>query len=246
MAEPAKDLLALLDRVSKALGVMTQNILDQGGVIGDFQGDAAMGFWGWPLAAPDRVERACRAALGIRAFFTAAAQDPQHPLTNFQVGIGIATGSAVAGKIGTTHQVKVTVFGPVVNLASRLEGMTKIFKAPILLDEAAAGVVREKIPPGLARCRRVARVQPYGLETPLTVTELLPPSSEYPQMTDAHLADYEAAVNALESGDWGHAYDLFRRMPCEDQVPDFLTELILQHHRRSPPDWKGWVKLDTK
>lgn len=242
----AADLLALLDRVSQALGVMTQNILDQGGVIGDFQGDAAMGFWGWPLAAADRVERACRAALGIRAAFAAAARDPRHPLADFQVGVGIAAGSAVAGRIGTADQVKVTVFGPVVNLASRLEGMTKIFKAPILLDEAAAVVAREKLPPGLARCRRVARVQPFGLETPLTVTELLPPLANYPEMTDAHLADYETAVDALEAGDWGRAYDLLRRMPTPDGVPDFLTELILRHGRRPPTGWQGWVVLDTK
>ena len=53
-----------------------------------------------------------------------------------------ASGRAVAGGIGTSDQVKVTVFGPVVNLASRLEGMTKLLHAPILLDEAAAEFVR--------------------------------------------------------------------------------------------------------
>src|SRR4029453_6145394 len=65
----ASDLAELLARVSKALGVMTHHILEEGGVVGDFHGDAAMGFWGWPLPQPDAVERACRAALGIRAAF---------------------------------------------------------------------------------------------------------------------------------------------------------------------------------
>ncbi len=49
-----------LERVSKALGVMTRHIRQQGGVVGDFQGDAAMGFWGWPLPQPDAVARTCR------------------------------------------------------------------------------------------------------------------------------------------------------------------------------------------
>ncbi len=49
----ADDLLGLLQRVSRALGVMTHHIRQQGGVVGDFQGDAAMGFWGWPLAQQD-------------------------------------------------------------------------------------------------------------------------------------------------------------------------------------------------
>src|SRR6185437_1879212 len=51
----ADDLMGLLERVSKALRVMTYHIMDSGGVVGDFQGDAAMGFWGWPLAQPDAI-----------------------------------------------------------------------------------------------------------------------------------------------------------------------------------------------
>jgi adenylate cyclase len=242
----ADNLLALLNRVSQALGVMTQNILDQKGVIGDFHGDAAMGFWGWPLPQPDRVERACLAALGIRTFFEAIGHKPGHPLAGFQVGIGIASGRAVAGKIGTVNQVKVTVFGPVVNLASRLEGMTKLVRAPILLDETTAQAVQERGLRHLGRLRRVAKLKPYGLDTPLVVSELLPPLSEYPELTDAHLADYEKAVDALLAGSWSKAYDLLRRMPPEDRVPDFLTVLIAKHDRRPPPGWNGVIELDSK
>ncbi|HXY36625.1 MAG TPA: adenylate/guanylate cyclase domain-containing protein, partial [Planctomycetaceae bacterium] len=69
-AEAAADnLRGLLERVSRALGVMTSQILKHGGVTGDFQGDAAMGFWGWPLSSPESPLDACRAALGIRAAF---------------------------------------------------------------------------------------------------------------------------------------------------------------------------------
>ena len=86
----------------------------------------------------------------------------------------------MAGKIGTVDQVKVTVFGPVVNLASRLEGMTKILRAPILLDEATAAAVRRQVPREVARVRRLAVVRPYGLDTPLEVSELLPPAAAVP------------------------------------------------------------------
>ena len=78
----AGDLLGLLQRVSQALGVMTHHIREQGGVVGDFQGDAAMGFWGWPLAQHDAVLRTCRAALAIRAEFEAAKQ-PDSPWPAF-------------------------------------------------------------------------------------------------------------------------------------------------------------------
>ena len=142
--QDADDLLGLLARVSKALGVMSHHILDQDGVVGDFQGDAAMGFWGWPLAQDDMVLRACQAALAIRQQFGAAAlREKSHALSGFRVGIGLSAGHAVAGGIGAKDQLnKVTVFGPVVNLAARLEGMTKILQTPILIDEAAANFVR--------------------------------------------------------------------------------------------------------
>ena len=64
----------------------------------------------------DSIQRACLAALSIRAEFESAARRQGHALSDFRIGIGVATGNAVAGKIGTVDQVKVTVFGPVVNL----------------------------------------------------------------------------------------------------------------------------------
>ena len=242
----AGDLMGLLRRVSQALGVMTHQILDQGGVVGDFQGDAALGFWGWPLAQEDDVLRTCRAALAIRREFASAARDPGSPLAGFHAGIGIATGMAVAGKIGTVDQVKVTVFGPVVNLASRLEGMTKIVGAPLLMDEETARAVRRQVPRELARVRRLAVVRPYGLDTSLEVSELLPPESDYPQLSDEHLAHYEAALDAFLGGRWSEALRLLHRVPPDDQVTDFLTVYIAQHKRTPPADWDGVVPLANK
>lgn len=242
----AGDLLGLLERVSKALRVMTLHILDHGGVIGDFQGDAAMGFWGWPLAQADGVTRACLAALAICAQFQASARQPDHPLAGFQAGIGLATGTAVAGKIGTLDQAKVSVFGPVVNLASRLEGMTKILGTSILLDEATAQLGRAQVPAGQVRFRRVARVKPYGLDTPLTVTELLPPEIDDPRVRDADIATYEAAFDAFQDGKWDEAYALLYKIPPDDQVKDFLTVFIAQHNRIPPPGWDGVIPLASK
>ena len=240
------DLLGLLDRVSNALGVTTRHILEQGGVVGDFHGDAAMGFWGWPLATENAVEHACQAALDIRDEFDSAARQAGHALAGFRLGIGIATGRAVAGKIGTADQVKVTVFGPVVNLASRLEGMTKILRAPILLDQQTAAVIRESISPEVARCRRLANVRPYGLETALEVTELLPPASSEDALADQHIHDYEAALDKVVAGDWDEAFNLLHRVPATDRAKDFLTVFIAQHNRTPPPNWDGVIPLTRK
>ena len=118
----AGNLEELLEQVSDSLGVTTQSILEHGGVIGDFHGDSAMGFWGWPLDQEETAIRAIEAACEIREKFSGLALGrnlDENAFGNFQIGLGIATGQAVAGKIGTQDQVKVTAFGPVVNLASR-------------------------------------------------------------------------------------------------------------------------------
>lgn len=247
----AGNLTELLERVSQALGVMTQHILAEGGVIGDFHGDSAMGFWGWPLPQPDAAARACRAALAIRQEFAGAATFQNvtttlNALSDFRVGIGIASGRAVAGKIGTIDQVKVTVFGPVVNLASRLEAMTKQIHAPILLDEPTAAAARQYLPQNSARLRRIAKVKPAGLDKPTLVSELVPPAVQYPQLSNENLAAYEEAVDAFLSGDWTLALKLLHRVPPDDLVKDFLTVFIAQHNRTPPPGWDGAIPLVAK
>jgi adenylate cyclase len=244
--QSADDLMGLLERVSKALRVMTQHILEHGGVIGDFQGDSAMGFWGWPIEQSDAARRACLAALEIRAHFEANARRVDHPLANFRVGIGIASGTAVAGKVGTVDQAKVSVFGPVVNLASRLEGMTKMLHAPILIDEATSRLARVQVTGELARFRRLATVKPYGMDTPQSITELLPPEHEYPQLTQEHIRAYESALVSLRGGKWSEALSFLSRVPPEDQVKDFLTVFIAQHNRIPPEGWDGVIPLTRK
>jgi adenylate cyclase len=242
----AGDLLGLLQRVSRALGVMTHHILEHGGVTGDFQGDAALGFWGWPFPSPDAAVNACRAALGIRESFAKASALKNHPLADFAMGIGIAHGRAVAGKIGTADQVKVTVFGPVVNLASRLESMTKQLRVPILVDEATRAILQERLPAGEGRLRTLGRVLPYGMETPALVTELLPPFGESSELTDEHVAQFESGVAAFIAGDWDAAYRHLHRMPAGDRAQDFLLQQILLQNRQPPPDWSGVIRLSGK
>ena len=198
----ADDLLGLLSRVSESLGVTTRVILDTGGVIGDFHGDAVMGFWGWPLEDRSPVETArsaVLAAIQIQTEFSLLAK--QHSFASeFTMGIGIATGNAVAGKIGTQDQVKVTVFGPVVNLAARLEGMTKQLKASILIDENTKILLdnsneqldgQTNIPH-----RRMGNFQPVGMTKPVQLYQIL----AYHEQNSQHQTAYDEALRLFESG----------------------------------------------
>ncbi|MEZ6056046.1 MAG: adenylate/guanylate cyclase domain-containing protein [Planctomycetaceae bacterium] len=244
--ESSADLKGLLGRVSGALEVMTQCILDHGGVTGDFLGDATLGFWGWPFASEESPLNACRAALRIRQRFDALKTDSQHPLYDFEVGIGIAHGRAVAGKIGTSDRVTVTVFGPVVNLASRLEGLTKQLHVPILLDEAMTAIVSSRLSETEGRTRRLARLLPYGTETPITVAELLPPVGAEGALTLEELKRYEEGVDHFIAGRWEQAYRCLHAMPSSDRAQDFLTMRIVQHNRSAPSNWDGIIRMPSK
>ncbi|MFO1001231.1 MAG: adenylate/guanylate cyclase domain-containing protein [Planctomycetaceae bacterium] len=244
--EESDNLTGLLERVSLALEVMTSQILRFGGVTGDFQGDAALGFWGWPINSDESALNACRAALAIREEFSKAQADPENPLKDFETSIGIAHGRAVAGKIGTREQVKVTVFGPVVNLASRLESMTRELHVSVLIDEYLDQQIRQKMSPSEGRVRRLLQVLPYGMDRTLMVSELVPAEHRLPLLTDQHLADFEKGVTSFIAGQWGDAWKYLHRMPAEDRAQDYLSMLITQHDRKSPADWDGIVRMKKK
>lgn len=245
--ESAENLLELLNRVSVALGVTTSQVLRMGGVVGDFHGDAAMGFWGWPIGDPlTSVSNACLAALAIRAEFEAASRQADHPLRDFRVGIGIASGRAVAGRIGTTDQVKVTVFGPVVNLASRLEGLTKYVHAPIVMDETTARIAKQQLSDKQIRTRRLAQVLPAGLTQAVWIHELLPPEGETCPLSNRDLEVFEQAVACFQTGKWHDAFRLLHQVPADDEVKDFLTVYIASHSRVAPPDWNGVIRMQSK
>jgi adenylate cyclase len=162
------------------------------------------------------------------------------------MGIGVAHGRAVAGKIGTRDRMTVTVFGPVVDIAARLEGLTKRLRAPIILDEATSDLVRSMIAEDEGRLRTLARVLPYGMETPVLVSELLPPEEELPELTSRHLRVYSEGVRQFIAGKWEEAYKAFHEMPSSDRAQDFLLAIIAQHARKAPPSWTGTIELPHK
>jgi adenylate cyclase len=243
--EGQENLQMLWDRVGGALDIMASAIIDQGGVIGDFQGDAAMGFWGWPISYPDAVERAATAALTIRRRFAQIAERPGHALSGLACGIGIASGPAFAGRLGTIDQFKVDVFGPTVNLAARLESMTKMFRVPILVDESCAEKLQRTQQPGQARCRRLARVRPYGMKKELVVSELLLPQGEFGAMPKQQFKDYEAALEAFTAGRWEDARQLLGRYP-RDGATAFLTQFMSRHPQGPPAGWNGVIVMEGK
>jgi adenylate cyclase len=121
-------------------------ILDSGGTLDKFIGDAIMAFWGAPAPREDHALAAVRAAIEMQA----AARELNKILQaqcgeQFRIGIGINTGEAVVGHIGSPRRMGYTAIGDPANLASRIEGLTKEYKCEILITQSTYDLVRDKI-----------------------------------------------------------------------------------------------------
>ncbi|MCA9241695.1 MAG: adenylate/guanylate cyclase domain-containing protein, partial [Planctomycetales bacterium] len=244
--EAARDLHSLLQQVSHVLSVMTRSILKYEGVIADFQGDAALGFWGWPSENEEGASMACRAALLIHDTFANAQQDSKHPLHGFNVGIGLAHGDAIAGQIGAEEQIKVGVFGPVVNLASRLQDFTKLVGVPILMDgPMAEKLALSSLNPDDASLRHLGSFRPPGLDNAVDVHALLSSAMAAPlerELVSAH----HRAVDAMRAGDWEAARGLLRGLAARDKPSEFLLGVLSKSGKNPPIDWDRVFQVDRE
>jgi adenylate cyclase len=247
----ASQLMQSWERMQAALSVMTEAITNHYGTIGDFQGDAAMGFWGWPgigSAARDlteAVKAACKAADTLRERFHQKAR-AAGPLAGFACGMGIAAGEVVAGTLGTDDQRKIGVFGPVVNLAARLESMTKQFGTSILIDQTAHSLLAKSDTSLGQRSRYLGTVLPVGMDQPIQVYELMPSEADRERLPRAKLQLFEQGQEQFEQGNWAEARRFLERVADSPDGPSrFLLE-YMQTHKTPPPDFRGVMALTRK
>lgn len=222
--------------INAYLTEMTRVVMSERGTVDKFIGDAVMAFWGAPLDDPEHALHAVRAAIAMQA-----AMDRLQPfyremgVSNVGLRIGVHSGPAIVGNMGSEDRFDYTALGDTVNLASRLEGINKAFGTRILLSESSAEQLRERIP-----LRPVDRVRVKGkneavrLFTPCDDRELI-------GLTEAALAAYRAQ-------DWGAARRAWAAVlahaPDDSLPPVFLGRIA--HFEAEPPGegWDGSVALE--
>lgn len=172
-----------LDRLSAV-------VLEHGGTIDKFVGDAVVAFWGAPIARPDDADRAARAAIAMYEAgeaFRAAAPPGVPPIGVTRVGVH--RGEAIVGNFGGEGRMQYTALGDSMNLAARLEGANKQLKTKVLLSEPA------RARSTLTLFRPMGRVAVRGRSTPIAVWEPVP------HMNPADVTAFTDMVNAFEQGD---------------------------------------------
>jgi adenylate cyclase len=128
--DPAALVALLNDYMTK----MTDRILESGGVVDKIRGDGIMAFWGAPIEVPNHAGAAINSALAMLTELNSLRKnDPR--FKDIDIGIGIATGEAIVGNFGGANRFDYSVIGDTVNLASRLEGLTRQFKVHLLVSK---------------------------------------------------------------------------------------------------------------
>lgn len=221
---------------------MVRIIRAHGGFVDKFIGDAILAIFGAPISYEDNAARAVRAAQEMAA--TVSEIDVEGlvlPDGGFATGIGVHEGTVIVGNIGSRDKFDYTVIGDNVNLASRLEGLTKHYHTRVLMSDTVHRKVHAEI-----ETREVDTVRVKGKEQATTLYSTVPAGS----FDEESARDYHKALSMYRLGNWTTAIDYFRRVL--DRYPaDYLASMYIERCRRfadTPPDedWGGAITLDFK
>ena len=153
---------------------MVEIVFANGGTVDKFVGDGIMAVYNWPVEQSDHAVRAARTAVQMQQQVAAAQADWQRAgFANLQVGIGIHSGPAVLGNIGSKRRMEQTAIGDTVNVASRLEGLTKQIATPsgILISATTAEEIGDEfalLPAGETEIRgRQNKLELFALSEPI-------------------------------------------------------------------------------
>ena len=236
---------ALVTQLNEHLSRMTSVIFNNGGTLDKFIGDAIMAVWGnvRSLGTAQDAKNAARAALAMRQELAQLNQKwRSEGRMGLGMGIGINQGEVIVGNIGSHERMDPTVIGDAVNLASRLEGLTRVYGVDILVGASAAELVREEV-----YLRSVARVQVKGKTKPVDVFTFIGSRNEDvdPELLK-WLESYEEGLEKFRARDFTQAKILFSRF-LEFYPDDLLAKMYLSRsleYEHTPPD-EAWDAVEV-
>jgi adenylate cyclase len=228
------------------LSIMTEIIMEEGGTVDKFEGDAIMAFWGAPLDQEDQAMRACRAALRQQAAMAQMNRTfRSRDLPTLKARMGIHTGDAIVGNLGSQRRFDYTVIGDTVNLASRLEGLNKFYGTSILATEITVAECGDGV-----EFREVDRVAVKGREAPVAVFEVAALKGEISEAKAAARDGFAQGLERYREGRFSEAAACFsaalERLP-EDGPSRVFLERCRRFEAHPPEDsWDAVFRPDQK
>ena len=219
---------------------MSTPIHNHGGFIDKFMGDAIMALF--PESADHAIHSAIEIRKELKQYNKVRARQGYEPIDS---GIGINTGFLMLGTVGSSTRLNTTVIGDTVNLAARVEALTKIFKVPVLISHFAYADI---IDTSRYNLRQVDHVRVKGKEKPILLYELFDVDEDsIKEKKLESLEFFSQAMKAYADGEFTEAVELFRK--CESICPDdTIPPIYIKRCEKlieSPPgeNWRGVSRM---
>src|SRR5438067_2371162 len=232
-ADPEK----LVAQLNEYLSRMTGAVFENNGTLDKFIGDAVMAVWGngSSRGVAEDAKACARAALAMRRELAALNEQwAARGIAPFHFRIGINHGDVLGGNIGSQEKADPTVIGDAVNLASRLEALTRTYSVDILVGARAAELIRDEFD-----LRSVALVQVKGKTEPVEISTLIGVTKDRRDEEFLHrLETYEAGFRKFRERDFTQAKILFSQF-LEFYPDDALAKMYLERsleYEKQPPD----------
>jgi adenylate cyclase len=231
----------LTELLNEYLSFMTDTILDSGGTIDKYEGDAIIAFWNAPVKYQDHAARALEASLVCQQLLAERQQFFYKKYgCRLLTRIGLNTGYAVVGNMGSSKRFDYTMLGDAVNLAARLEGLNKQFGTYLMCTETTftqAGKI------GSFWGRKLAQVAVVGKKEAVTVYEPMPERVFVEKQ--GLLLRFDAARDLFYQGRFAEALPLFHALVEEDKPSFYYWEQCV-YYQDNPAAWKGFWQASTK
>jgi len=232
---------ALTNLLNVYLSAMTDIIHEEGGTVDKYEGDAIIAFWNAPLLQPDHAVRCVRAALRCQARLAEMRPDFRKSIgKDLNMRIGINTGQAVVGNMGSSTRFDYTMIGDAVNLAARLEGINKQFGIYTMISETSMEQMAGAFP-----VREISRVAVVGRREPVAVYEPFLPDA-IDALKQSTLERFSEALALFYQGEFDRAQAVFSTLAPEDAAARAYVLKCRELIEHSPSDWNGVWVITTK
>ena len=236
---------ALSELMNEFLTPLTEVIYKHHGTIDKYMGDCIMAFWGAPLANPAHAKAGVIAGLEMHRVLNEL--QPKFRARNWpeiKIGVGLNTGRMSVGNMGSKIRRAYTVMGDAVNLASRLEGITKEYGADIIVGEDTMKAAPDVL------FRELDRVRVKGKENAVTIYQPIGPRSEIGEGTIKRLEHFNAALMLYRKQAWDEAEAALRHLKVtspDNKLYDlFLDRIPVLRQKDLGADWDGAFTFETK
>ncbi len=246
ISEKVDDPKKLSDLMNAYLTPMTQIIYDGRGTVDKYIGDAIMAFWGAPLEDAAHARRAVLAALAMQQrAVTITEEFRARDWPDIRIGVGINSGMMRVGDMGSKFRRAYTVMGDAVNLASRLEGLTKQYGVTVIVGEQTKALLPDFV------FRELDLVTVKGKVKPVIIYEPLGLVSDVDGAMKEELKVYHEALKYYRAQDWDKAavafYRLSKQFPSTKKLYGMYLERVDSLKNNPPgPTWDGVFHFKTK